>query len=460
MRHSATAVLPALLPLLLVPLATGCAALRPPGGVAPAERYPIVPAPATLEPRSGELRLAADSGIHLAAGSAAADPAADAAGGAAASAVTDAAAVAELLAEGVRRIGGPSLALALVSTAGAAAAEPDTGIILRLEGTTADSLDESYRLDVNGRRVLLAAASPAGLFRGTQTLLQLVTRSADGGASVPAVRITDAPRFPYRGMHLDVGRHFFPPEFIRKYIDLLALYRFNVFHWHLTEDQGWRIEIDAYPRLTQVGARRAETTGDGTPYGGYYTKEEISDVVAYAAARHITIIPEIEMPGHALAALAAYPELACTAGPFEVGTRWGVFEDVLCPHERTFEFLETVLAEVMALFPSPYIHIGGDEAPKRRWRESPVAQEVMRREGLADEDELQSWFIRRIERFLNAHGRRLIGWDEILEGGLAPNATVMSWRGMAGGIEAARQGRDVVMTPTSHAYFDYLQGPA
>lgn len=456
MRRSATAVRPTLLPLLLLSLSAGCTALRAPGGPAPAERYPVVPAPAALEPRSGELRLDAATAIHVVAR----DAARDVTGHAATDAATDAAAVAELLAEGLRRIGGPVLAVAPMSTVGAPAGEPDRGIILRLEGTAADSLDESYRLDVTGRRALVAAASPAGLFRGTQTLLQLVAPTPDGGAAVPAGRILDAPRFPYRGMHLDVGRHFFPPASIKKYIDLLALYRFNVFHWHLTEDQGWRIEIEAYPRLTEVGAWRAETTGDGTPYGGHYTKEEIRGIVAYAAERHITIIPEIEMPGHALAALAAYPELACTEGPFDVGTRWGVFEDILCPHERTFAFLETVLAEVMALFPSRYIHIGGDEAPKRRWRESPAAQEVMRREGLADEDELQSWFIQRIERFLNAHDRRLIGWDEILEGGLAPNATVMSWRGMAGGIEAARQGRDVVMTPTSHAYFDYLQGPA
>jgi hexosaminidase len=243
----------------------------------------------------------------------------------------------------------------------------------------------------------------------------------------------------------------------------------NRFHWHLTEDQGWRIEIQKYPRLTEIGAWRKETmveknfdpyVGDGIPYGGFYTQDEVREIVAYAAERHVTVVPEIEMPGHSTAALAAYPELACTEGPFEVSTIWGVKEDIYCPSEETFAFLEDVLAETMELFPSEYIHIGGDEVPKRRWEESELAQEVMRREGLADEHELQSYFIRRIEAFLLAHGRRLIGWDEILEGGLAPEATVMSWRGMEGGIEAARQGHDVIMTPTSHAYFDYYQGPA
>jgi len=255
--------------------------------------------------------------------------------------------------------------------------------------------------------------------------------------------------------------------FIKRYIDFLARYKFNTFHWHLTEDQGWRIEIERYPRLTDVGSCRAETmveknfdpyVGDGIPYCGSYSQDEVRDIVAYAADRFVTIVPEIEMPGHSLAALTAYPELACTPGPFEVGTRWGVFEDIYCPSEATFEFLENVLQEVMALFPSEFIHIGGDEAPKRRWRESDLAQAVIRREGLEDEHELQSYFIQRIERFLNAHGRRLIGWDEILEGGVAPDATVMSWRGMAGGIEAARQGHDVIMTPGSHVYFDHYQG--
>jgi hexosaminidase len=334
---------------------------------------------------------------------------------------------------------------------------------------------EGYRLEVTPDRISVRGGGPAAVFYGLQTLRQLLPPELERGQpspgsawTIPAVRITDEPRFRYRGMHLDVARHFFPVDFVKSYIDRMALYKFNTFHWHLTEDQGWRIEIERYPRLTEVGAWRKETVveknfdpfiGDGIPYGGFYTQDEVREVVAYAAERFVRVIPEIEMPGHSLAALASYPELACTPGPFEVATRWGVFEDIYCPKEETFTFLENVLTEVMALFPSEYIHIGGDEAPKRRWRESPIAQDIIRREGLEDENELQSWFIQRIERFLNAHGRRLIGWDEILEGGLPPEATVMSWRGMAGGIEAAREGHDVIMTPTSHLYFDYYQGP-
>ncbi|MFQ5528811.1 MAG: family 20 glycosylhydrolase [Gemmatimonadota bacterium] len=327
--------------------------------------------------------------------------------------------------------------------------------------------DESYRLEAAAAQVRIDAASPSGAFYGLQSLRQLLSVDELRRVRVQAVRIDDAPRFPYRGMHLDVGRHFFPTEFVKRYVDLLASYKMNHFHWHLTEDQGWRIQIDAYPRLTSIGSCRAETivernfdpyVGDGQPYCGFYSKDEIREVVAYAADRFVTVIPEIEMPGHSLAALAAYPSLSCDGGPFEVGTRWGVYEDIYCPSEQTFAFLESVLDEVLELFPSEYIHIGGDEAPKRSWEASPLAQEVIRREGLADEHELQSYFIRRIEAFLNERGRKLIGWDEILEGGLAPDATVMSWRGTAGGIAAARQGHDVIMTPTSHMYFDYYQG--
>jgi hexosaminidase len=340
-------------------------------------------------------------------------------------------------------------------------------IALSLDGGAGDD-PEGYRLTVAPERIEIAAPAPAGVFYGLQTLRQLVEH-AEPLRRVPALTVRDAPRFRYRGLHLDVGRHMFPVEFIKRYIDLMALYKINTFHWHLTEDQGWRIEIERYPRLTEVGSCRRETivgqsfepyVGDGTPYCGYYTREEVREVVAHAATRYVTVIPEIEMPGHSLAALAAYPELACTEGPFEVGTRWGVFEDIYCPSERTFAFLEGVLSEVMALFPGSYIHIGGDEAPKMRWEGSEVAQAVIAREGLADEHELQSWFIRRIEQFLALHGRRLIGWDEILEGGLPPKATVMSWRGMEGGIEAARQGHDVIMTPGSHLYFDHYQGDA
>ncbi len=351
---------------------------------------------------------------------------------------------------------------------------PNAAIVLLLTPGESDSNREHYRLTVTQRSITVSAAEHAGLFYGLQTLRQLLpsngghtSRNADAAWAIPAVEIDDRPRFVYRGMHLDVGRHFFPVSFIKQYIDLLAMYKMNTFHWHLTEDQGWRIEIKQYPRLTEVGAYRKETIvernfdpyiGDGTPYGGFYTQDEIRDVVAYARTRYVTVIPEIEMPGHSSAALAAYPELGCTEGPFDVATKWGVHEDIYCPSEQTFAFLQDVLTEVMDLFPSPYIHIGGDEAPKTRWRESELAQEVIRRKGLADEHELQSYFIKRIEHFLSAHGRRLIGWDELLEGGLASEATVMSWRGMTGGVEAARQGHDVIMTPTSHVYFDYYQG--
>ena len=333
---------------------------------------------------------------------------------------------------------------------------------------------ESYRLEITRDGIDLGAADPAGLFYGLQTLSQLMPASAVTGAAgssfaLPAISIDDAPRFAYRGMHLDVARHFFPPEFIKHYIDLLARYKINRFHWHLTEDQGWRIEIERYPRLTEVAAFREQTqighgldefNGDGVRYGGFYTKDEIRDIVAYAEARHVTIIPEIEMPGHAQAALAAYPELACTEGPFEVAMTWGVFEDIYCPYEETFEFLENVLAEVIELFPGEYIHIGGDEAPKTRWEESQFVRDLMVEEGYNDVEQVQGYFNRRIERFLNENGKRLIGWDEILEGGLPPNATVMSWRGTIGGIEASRRGHDVVMTPYSHLYFDYYQSEA
>jgi len=342
---------------------------------------------------------------------------------------------------------------------------PPAGLTLRLRAPDSILGAEGYRIWTQPGGVVVEAPTEAGLFYGLQTVRQLLHAGPAG--TVPRVQISDAPRFSYRGMHLDVARHFFPVAFVEQYIDLLSRYKFNTFHWHLTDDQGWRIELKGYPKLTDVGSCRRETivgknfnpyVGDSTPYCGYYTQAQVREVVAYAAARHVTIVPEIEMPGHSKAALAAYPELACTPGPFEVSTVWGVEEDILCPKESTFTFLEGVLTEVMALFPGPYIHIGGDEAPKARWKTSDVAQSVMQREHLKNEEELQSWFTQRIERFLSAHGRRLIGWDEILEGGLPPEATVMSWRGVSGGIAAAQQGHDVIMTPTSAAYFDYAQG--
>jgi len=310
---------------------------------------------------------------------------------------------------------------------------------------------------------------PEGQFYGIQTLLQMMSPEGSKIVQIPSATIFDSPRFAYRGMHLDVARHFQPVEFVKKFIDQMSQYKFNTFHWHLTDDQGWRIEIKKYPRLTEVGSVRPETMvdrnfspyiGDGIPHGGFYTQEQIKEVVAYAKERHITVIPEIELPGHASAALAAYPQFGCKADyEYKVQTTWGIFKEVFCPTEETFKFLEDVLDETIALFPdSPYIHIGGDEVLKDHWKESAFVQELKKRENLKDENEVQSYFIRRIERHLSKRGKKMIGWDEILEGGLAPNATVMSWRGMRGGIEAAKSKHDVIMTPTDYVYFDYGQG--
>lgn len=328
---------------------------------------------------------------------------------------------------------------------------------------------DTYTLTVTRKGILIQGGSGASVFYGIQSLTQLIRQQMGGGETleIPCVHLEDQPAFGYRGLHLDVGRHLFPVSFIKKYIDLLARYKMNRFHWHLTEDQGWRIEIKKYPKLQEIAAYRDETLighyndtpqrYDGTRYGGYYTQEEVREIVAYAADRYVTIIPEIEMPGHAQAALAAYPELSCTGGDIRTATKWGISEEVYCPTEQTFTFLENVLTEVMELFPSKYIHIGGDECPKTRWKESAFCQNLIREKGLKDEHGLQSYFITRMEKFLNENGRQIIGWDEILEGGLAPNATVMSWRGEDGGIEAARMGHDVIMTPTGYCYFDYYQ---
>ncbi|HCA79114.1 MAG TPA: beta-N-acetylhexosaminidase [Bacteroidetes bacterium] len=326
--------------------------------------------------------------------------------------------------------------------------------------------DEGYRLSVSKKAVVIEAGKPAGVFYGVQTLLQLLPPDVEKSAvtagptwSIPCVRIEDKPRFPWRGMHLDVGRHFFSKDSVKRYIDMMASYKMNTFHWHLTEDQGWRIEIKKYPRLTSVSAWRRESNGDGIPHGGFYSRDEVREVVQYAKDRFITVVPEIEMPGHSQAALAGYPELSCSGGPFKVGTDWGVINDVFCAgNEKTFKFLEDVIDEVTGLFPGAFLHIGGDECPKLRWSNCKRCQDRIAGLGLKNEDELQSYFIKRIEGMLNARGKRLVGWDEILEGGLAPNATVMSWRGIKGGIEAAKSGHDVVMTPTSYCYFDYYQG--
>lgn len=334
--------------------------------------------------------------------------------------------------------------------------------------------DEGYLLSVTPKHIRIKATNSKGFFYGVQTILQLlptnIYKAAPASSTIwkiPVCEIFDKPRFEWRGMHLDVGRHFFPVDFIKKYIDIIAMHKMNTFHWHLTEDQGWRIEIKKYPELTSISSKRKETiveknfdpyVGDGIPYEGFYTQEEVKEIVEYARLRQIKVVPEIEMPGHSVAVLAAYPELGCTGGPYEVSTIWGVRSDVFCAgNDDVFVFLENVLTEVMELFPSNYIHIGGDESPKERWEECEKCQARIKAEELKNEHELQSYFIKRIESFLSANGRNLIGWDEILEGGLAPNAAVMSWRGMQGGIDAAEQGHDVVMSPGTHCYFDHYQ---
>lgn len=348
--------------------------------------------------------------------------------------------------------------------------DDDNVIVLGLD--TAVDNPEGYELTVSPERVTIKGRTANGVFYGLQTFRKSVPAVAlNSNILLPAAVVKDSPRFGYRGMMLDVGRHFFSIDFVKRYIDLLALHNMNYFHWHLTEDQGWRIEIKKYPRLTEIGSIRKETgigssrtEFDGKPYGGFYTQDEIREIVKYAQERYITVVPEIDLPGHMLAALAAYPELGCTGGPYEVACHWGVFPDVLCVgNEKVYEFLEDVLAEVMELFPSRYIHIGGDEAPRTRWAVCPKCQALARKEGLkADkefttEDRLQSYCMKRIERYLNEKGRQIVGWDEILEGEVAPNATVMSWRGMQGGIKAAQLKHDVIMTPNDYLYFDYYQ---
>ena len=334
---------------------------------------------------------------------------------------------------------------------------------------------EEYLLSITPELITITASQTQGVFWGFQTLNQLVD-SSQTSLSIPCATIHDFPRFEYRGLHLDVARHMFSVDFIKKYIDLMASYKLNKFHWHLTDDQGWRIEIKGYPKLQEISAYRAQTpvaryrswlkrlgldwlnTFDGKPYGGYYSQDEIKEVVEYARKRHVTIIPEIEMPGHSLAVLAAYPELGCHGSNYQTATHWGTFDDIFCAgNEETFAFLENVLAEVMDLFPSEYIHIGGDETRKKKWRACPRCQARMNEERLVDANALQSYFVGRIEKFLNSKKRQIIGWDEILEGGLAPNAVVMSWRGIEGGIESARLGHNVIMTPENELYFNFHQ---
>ncbi|MDP3850409.1 MAG: beta-N-acetylhexosaminidase [Luteolibacter sp.] len=369
---------------------------------------------------------------------------------------------------------------ALTGTAPKTAAE-ELRIFLHSEirldlDAAADLPAGGYKLVISPGAVVVTGKDSSGVYHGTRTILQLLPpRGAaiwkdETPARLPALEITDYPRFGWRGMMLDVGRHFYPVADIKDFIDWMAFHKLNTLHWHLTEDQGWRIEIRKYPKLTEVGAYRESSppygnrkSDDGVRYGGFYTQDQIREIVAYAAARHITIIPEIEMPGHAAAAIASYPELGNTDIPGyapKVMTRWGVHPYTFAPKEETFRFLEDVLGEVCELFPSKFIHIGGDEAPKTQWRESKFAQEVMKREGLKNEEELQSWFVRRIGKFLKSKNRRLIGWDEIQEGGLDQSATMMVWRDAKWARHALALGNDVVMATTSHTYFDYYQNPA
>ena len=349
-------------------------------------------------------------------------------------------------------------------------------IFLSIDTSLAAHGPEAYRLIVAPGLVTITGASPAGVFYGVQSFRQLLPpqifrrAKVDGVVwSAPALTIDDWPRFPWRGMELDVVRHFMPKEFVLKFIDLLALHKMNRFHWHLTDDQGWRIEIKKYPRLTSVGGWRAQTLigpepddtaqakYDGVRHGGFYTQDDIREVVAYAAARFITVIPEIEMPGHSQAAVFAYPQLGNTHDSIKVKEDWGVSAYILNPSDSTIHFMEDVLTEVMGLFPGKWIHTGGDEAVKTQWQASPLAQARIKALGLKNEDALQGWFTAQIDSFLAAHGRTLIGWDEILEGGLSPNAVVMSWRGVDGGIAAAQAGHDVVMAPGKYTYFDHYQ---
>lgn len=370
-------------------------------------------------------------------------------------------------ASAVGRLGRAQLGLMDASSS----ANGGPAVSLSLDDRLAGLGREGYRLEVGRSGVSLRSAAAPGLFYGIQTLRQLLPAEAFGGKAaprtgwrVPCVEIEDGPRFPWRGAHIDVARHYMPKSFLLRFVDALAMHKMNVLHLHLTDDQGWRIEIKRYPKLVSVGSHRKDTqTNDqpdefsGKPHSGHYTQAELRELVAYAKARFVTVMPEIEMPGHSQAAIAAYPELGNTGRPLKVATGWGVHEDVLNVEDATIRFYENVLDEVMAVFPSEYVHIGGDEAPKRQWRESPAAQARMRALGLKSEDELQSWFIRQIAAHLKKRGRRLVGWDEILEGGLADNATVMSWRGEKGGVAAVRGGHDAIMAPHEWTYLDQRQ---
>lgn len=342
----------------------------------------------------------------------------------------------------------------LGSNSGSASDKTKSGIFISFDKKLKP---EEYILNITANQIVLTASAENGLFNGIQTLRQMYLSNFPSGKKnafkINCAEIKDSPRFGWRGLNLDCSRHFMTKDFVKRYIDLLALHKMNILHWHLTDDQGWRIEIKKYPELTNTGAWRKDK--EGNKYGGYYTQEEIKEVVAYAKSRFVTVVPEIEMPGHAQASLASYPQNSCTGGPFEVGTQWGVMKDIYCAgNDNTFNFIEDVLKEVMQLFPGEYIHIGGDEAPKDRWKVCPKCQARIKAEGLKDEHELQSYFVKRIEKFLEANNKKLIGWDEILEGGLAKSATVQSWRGFEGAVSAAKLGNNAIVSPYDYTYFD------
>jgi len=349
-------------------------------------------------------------------------------------------------------------------------ANSDRNIFLRIDRKIIG--DETYKIEINQHNIIVSGKTANGVFYGIQTLrksLPIIQHAEN--VIMPAAVITDSPRFAYRGMMLDVARHFFPVDFVKEYIDLLALHNMNTFHWHLTDDQGWRIEIKKYPLLTKIGSIRKHTTlgrnsslDDETPYGGFYTQQQAREIVEYAKERYITVIPEIDMPGHMLGVLAAYPELGCTGGPYQVSGNWGVFDDILCAgNEKTYQFIQDVMDELMDIFPSKYIHLGGDEAPKTRWTTCEKCQgkikslEIKGDKECTAENRLQGYLVSRIEKYLNQKGRKIIGWDEILEGDVQKSATIMSWRGVEGGIKASRLGHDAIMTPVSYCYFDYYQ---
>jgi len=435
----------AIIGLLLV---TGSTAISK---AAETNKISVIPKPMEIKPACGQFTLKYKTAIYAESGSA------------------DVKAIANYLAEQLRPATGFSMVV-LDDSKGSAATD---SILLTTKDADKDLGEEGYELVVTKNNVILRAPQSAGLFYGVQTIRQLLPplienrkKIKDACWTIPCVQIKDKPRFGWRGSLLDCSRQFMSADFLKRYIDLLAYHKMNRFHWHITDDPGWRIEIKKYPKLTEIGAWRNTGAGPLRPaedppvtdeiYGGYYTQQDIKDIVAYAKSRFVTVVPEIEMPGHSSSALAAYPELSCTGGPFKVQNTMGISKDVYCPgNEKTFEFLEDVLSEVVELFPSLYIHIGGDECPKDRWKQCPKCQARIKAEGLKDEHELQSYFIKRIEKILLAKGRRLIGWDEILEGGLAPQATVQSWRGMQGAIAAATSGHDTVVSPTTHCYFDY-----